>query len=139
MRIAPLPAAEATRLGEAFSAIDPWRAYGYPAAALVELLAASEPGAPRLALYDGSEIIGAAVIRTHWLRGPYLQFLALLPQMQRRGVGSSFLGWMERQARAGGESNLWVAGRGSIRVPFAFTNDTASAASPSSTISSARV
>lgn len=100
---------EALRLGEAIAAIDPWRAYGYPASALRRMLAAHEAGAPRFALLVEGNVVGAAVIRTAWLRGPYLQFLALLPEAQRRGIGTAFLEWMEREARAGDERNLWVA------------------------------
>lgn len=87
----------------------PWSTYGYPAPALASFLGAEEPGAPRLSLSIDGSIIGAAVIRTAWLRGPYLQFLALLPQAQGRGVGSAFVSWMEGEAREGQERNLWVA------------------------------
>jgi diamine N-acetyltransferase len=97
------------RFADDVAAMHPWSTYGYPASALASFLASSEPGAPRLALHLDGSIIGAAVIRTAWLRGPYLQFLALLPAAQGRGVGTAFLGWMEREARAAEERNLWVA------------------------------
>ena len=72
-------------------------------------LAGHEPGAQRLALMLDGEIAGAAVVRPGWLRGPYLQFLAVVPAAQGRGIGSAFIGWMEREARAAKERNLWVA------------------------------
>jgi len=72
------------------------------------MLAAVEPGAPRLSLSLDGTVVGAAVIRTAWLRGPYLQFFAVLPDAQGRGVGAAFLSWMEREARAADERNLWV-------------------------------
>lgn len=107
--IEPLPTSEAHRLGAAFAAIDPWAEYGYPASALSAYLAAHEPGAPRFALMLGSDIAGVAGMRLGWLRGPYMQFLAFLPEFQGRGLGSAVLAWMEREARAGHERNLWVA------------------------------
>ncbi|MBZ0210095.1 MAG: GNAT family N-acetyltransferase [Hyphomicrobium sp.] len=106
--ITPLGAAEGDRLGVVFAAIDPWAAYAYPAAALSRFLAASEPAAQRLQLSLGDDVAGAAVIRTRWLRGPYLQFLAVVPGLQGRGIGSTVLRWMEREARMARERNLWV-------------------------------
>lgn len=107
--LGPLSVDDAHRLGEAVAAIEPWASYGYPATALCRFLAASEPGAPRFALsYEGS-VVGGAVIRTAWLRGPYLQFLAILPDAQRRGLGRAFLEWFEQEARNAEERNLWVA------------------------------
>jgi len=107
--LSPLSEADAQRLGAAFAAIDPWAAYGYAAETLVKFLATVEPGAQRLALtYEGS-VVGAVVIRPAWLRGPYLQFLAILPGAQGQKLGSAFLAWMEREARDAGERNLWVA------------------------------
>jgi diamine N-acetyltransferase len=107
--IAPLPEREARDLGEAFAAIDPWATYAYPAAALVAYLGKHEPGAPRFLLTCGGKVAGAAGLRLAWLRGPYIQFLALLPAFQRRGLGSRILGWLEGETRAAREGNLWVA------------------------------
>jgi len=109
LTIEPLQAADGQRLGIVFAGIDPWAAYGYPAAALSSFLSAAEPGATRFALQLGDDLAGAAVIRPGWLRGPYLQFLAIVPAHQGRGLGSALLAWMEREARAAKERNLWVA------------------------------
>ena len=107
--VEPLVAAEGARLGAVFAGIDPWAAYGYAAATLSAFLAGHEPGAQRLALTIDGETIGTAVVRPGWLRGPYLQFLAVVPGAQGRGIGSAFISWMEREARDAKERNLWVA------------------------------
>ena len=107
--VAPLAPDDGQRLGTAFAAIDPWAAYGYPAAVLARFLAASEPDALRFGLSLDNALAGAAVVRPNWLRGPYLQLLAVLPDAQGRGIGAAFLAWMEREARAANERNLWVA------------------------------
>jgi ribosomal protein S18 acetylase RimI-like enzyme len=109
LAITTLSPGDGARLGAAFAGIDPWAAYGYPPATLAAFLAGSEPGAPRLALRLDGELAGAAVVRSGWLRGPYLQFLAVLPPWQGRGIGTSFVEFMEREARAAQERNLWVA------------------------------
>jgi len=105
----PLPPEAAEQLGTAFAAIDPWARYPYPAAALAGYFAAQEPGAPRFALRCGGELAGCVGVRLNWLRGPYLQFLGILPDFQRRGLGALALAWVEAEARRGAERNLWVA------------------------------
>jgi ribosomal protein S18 acetylase RimI-like enzyme len=107
--ITQLSADEGRQLGAVFASIDPWAAYAYPTAALASFLAVSEPDAPRLKLSLADETVGAAVVRAKWLRGPYLQFLAIVPAWQGRGLGSALLLWLEREARAAGERNIWVA------------------------------
>jgi ribosomal protein S18 acetylase RimI-like enzyme len=107
--VTPLSPLEGTRLGAVFAGIDPWAAYGYAAATLSAFLAGHEPGAQRLALMLDGDTVGAAVVRPGWLRGPYLQFLAVVPDAQGRGIGSAFLSWMESEARTAKERNVWVA------------------------------
>jgi diamine N-acetyltransferase len=99
----------AKALGAGFAAIDPWARYPYPASALEAYFVAQEPGAPRYAIGSGGETIGALGLRLNWLRGPYIQFLGMLPGKQSRGLGGRVLGWVEADARNQGARNIWVA------------------------------
>jgi ribosomal protein S18 acetylase RimI-like enzyme len=108
VRLAPLPREEARRLAEAFASIDPWAKYGYAPERLAAFFSIAELSAPRFALYDGDEIAGVVALRLDWLRGPFLQFLGILPWAQGRGFGSSVMTWIEREARRGAHRNLWV-------------------------------
>ena len=105
----PLDAVLAPVLGEAFAAMDPWAAYPYPAAALVRYLASGTREAPIFALATEGRAVGALGLRLEWLRGPYIQFLGLLPETQGRGIGGLAMAWVEREARRAGARNLWVA------------------------------
>lgn len=96
-------------LGAAFAGMDPWARYPFSADALGAYLAGVESAAPRYVLRIDGVAAGAIGIRTAWLRGPYLQFLGILPDYQSRGAGQLVLAWFEGQARARGERNLWVA------------------------------
>jgi GNAT superfamily N-acetyltransferase len=107
--LAPMTADAAQHLGEAFAAIDPWASYPYPASGIIRYFAASEPGAPRYIIMRDGAMAGAIGIRENWMRGPYLQFLGVLPPYQRHGVGQMALAWFEGTARARRERNLWVA------------------------------
>lgn len=100
--------AAARSLGPAFAQIDPWAYYKFAPDALIEYLAGDEDGAPRFKIVVDGEPAGAIGIRRNWLRGPYLQFLAVLPAFQRHGIGSLCLSWFEREAAVGRAQNLWV-------------------------------
>ncbi len=102
----PLGPADAGSLAQACAAIDPWKRMAYPAETLRHFLSGEEPGLRIYALRRDGELAGGVVIRDPWLKGPYLQFLAVLPQAQGQGVGSAVLSWME--AEAGTARNLWV-------------------------------
>lgn len=107
--LAPLDAASAHHLGTAFAAMSPWADYPYPASALAAYFATSEAGAPRYQIMQSDRIAGVAGLRSGWLRGPYLQFLGILPEFQGHGLGARVLAWFECTAREDGQRNLWVA------------------------------
>ncbi|MGO4683404.1 GNAT family N-acetyltransferase [Hyphomicrobium sp. 2TAF46] len=105
----PMTVEAAESLGSAFAALDPWAHYAYTAATLATFLADAEPGTQRFQIMADQALAGAIVIQSKWFRGPYLQFLGVLPAFHRRGLGRSALGWFESAARADGARNLWVA------------------------------
>jgi GNAT superfamily N-acetyltransferase len=109
VRFEPMTASAAAILGGALAKIDPWALYGYTPAALSAYLAAREADAPRFEIMVDRAIAGAIGIRRNWMRGPYLQFLGILPPYQRQGIGRVALAWFEGEARAQGAQNLWVA------------------------------
>jgi len=94
-------------LAEACAAIDPWAKAGIPASSLIRAFhPVSDAIHPRVIEFE-NQIAGAAIIQHPWLKGPYLQFLAILPSFQRRGIGVSILNWMEKEAGPSSR-NLWV-------------------------------
>lgn len=106
---APIAVTDLLHLAGRMVAMDPWRRYAtYTADGLARYLGHVEPDAPRFLLFQADAAVGAFGVRHAWLRGPYLQFLAVLPEAQRRGVASAVLGWLETDARARGERNLLV-------------------------------
>jgi GNAT superfamily N-acetyltransferase len=103
-----LEPASTARLAEAIVAIPPWSAMDYPAYAMARFLAASGDGACRYLVEAGGVEAGAVSIRHPWLKGPYLELLALLPAFQRRGIGAGIVSWFEQAGRGLGARNLWV-------------------------------
>jgi GNAT superfamily N-acetyltransferase len=103
-----LPPGEPQRLGPVFAGIDPWARLGYTAEAISGYLGTLEKSAPRYAIMVGGEVAAVAGVRLNWLRGPYVQFLGVVPTYQKRKLGSAFLAWLAHEARRHGEHNVWV-------------------------------
>ena len=103
-----LPPGEPQRLGPVFAGIDPWARLGYKAEAISGYLGTLEKSAPRYAIMVGGEVAAVAGVRLNWLRGPYVQFLGVIPSYQKRKLGSAFLAWLAHEAKRHGEHNVWV-------------------------------
>jgi diamine N-acetyltransferase len=106
-QLVPIDASTASSLATAFTDMDPWKRMGYRPDAMAVYLAASEPGTCRRAVVLGGHTIGAVCVRHPWLRGPYLELLALTPQAQGLGLGAAVLDWMGSEV-AGRANSLWV-------------------------------
>lgn len=98
---------EAETIGTRLASMDPWKRLGYGAPALTRYLASPDPGLNRFAAQEAAETIGVICIRFPWLRGPYLELLAVFPVAQGRGAGRALLAWMEEEARLA-SNNLWT-------------------------------
>lgn len=108
LALEPLDPAEAGSLSDTFVGMEPWSRYPFDATALMIYLSGEEAGAPRYAIKAGEQTVGVAGLRLNWLRGPYLQFLALVPQAQGFGLGSLVMEWLDTQTRKAGDFNIWV-------------------------------
>ncbi len=102
-----LPPSEAERIGTRLAAMDPWKRLGYSASALGRFLTNPDPALNRFAVHDANETIGVVCIRFPWLRGPYLELLAIFPEAQGRGAGQAVLAWLEEQTRLR-SNNIWA-------------------------------
>jgi ribosomal protein S18 acetylase RimI-like enzyme len=56
----------------------------------------------------GGAEAGVISVRYPWLKGPYLELLAIFPEFQGRGLGTRVLAWMEQEAIRHEARNLWV-------------------------------
>jgi ribosomal protein S18 acetylase RimI-like enzyme len=106
-RLSPLHFEAIGPLASAIVAMPPWSVMHYSADALARFLAAPD-GATRFLVEIDGKPAGAVSVRFPWLKGPYLELLALLPHVQRRGIGSALLAWFEKEGVRQGARNLWV-------------------------------
>jgi diamine N-acetyltransferase len=107
-RLIALEAHDCAPLAEAITAMPPWSVMNYPADALARFLASADGGVSRYLVEIGGKPAGALSVRYPWLKGPYLELLAILPAYQGAGVGSTILGWFEREAIRLGARSLFV-------------------------------
>jgi GNAT superfamily N-acetyltransferase len=107
--LTPVTREAASALGSSLAAMDPWARYPYSPEALARYLFARELSAPRYAIHAGETLVGAIGLQRDWLRGPYIQFLAFLPEAQGKGYGTRILQWCEEQAVSSQARSLWVA------------------------------
>ena len=107
--IAPLPTDLGAPLATELASMDPWRRYGFTPERLQRFVAEPNPQAPRYLVHDGARILGIVVVKPGWMFGSYLNFLAVLPGAQGRGIGGAVLAWLRSEGLGGVESNECVA------------------------------
>jgi GNAT superfamily N-acetyltransferase len=88
--------------------MEPWSVMAYPAEKLARFLETPDGAASRYCVSAANRDAGVVSVRPRWLKGPYLELLALLPPAQNRGIGSRIMAWFEETALADGARNLWV-------------------------------
>lgn len=102
--IRPLTAAEIPALAEALAQLDPWRRLGFSAAGLAAYLAREDAALTRVVAERDGAPAALLALRKPWLRGPYIELLAVLPAAQGAGLGHALVQW----AAAQGGGNLWA-------------------------------
>lgn len=95
-------------LAEAIAAMPPWSTLDISAETVARVLASDEATARRYAVVAEGMPAGILSVRAPWLRGPYIELLAILPGHQGHGLGSDVLSFVETQALRAGDRNAWV-------------------------------
>ena len=108
VQLLPLKLSSCASLAAGIAAMEPWSVMNYPAETLAAFLASPDAGVSRYVVSVNKEEAGVVSVRHPWLKGPYLELLALLPQAQDQGIGSSIMSWFESTALMHRARNLWV-------------------------------
>lgn len=86
----------------------PWSTLGVSEDSLTSYLAGEDDGAQRYAIAMNGATAGVVCIRFPWLKGPYIELLAVLPGYQGQGIGTAVLSFIETEAMRAGSRNVWV-------------------------------
>lgn len=100
--------AEVGALADWVAAMDPWRRLGIGAAALALYLDRRDPSLHRFVLDRGGTAEGVLALRWPWLRGPFIELLAVAPALQGAGLGRAVVAWAAEAARPVAR-NLWAS------------------------------
>lgn len=100
----PLTAADIVQLAPLLATMEPWRTLGYGAAGLAAYLGRDDGALTRVVVERDGRPVAALALRRPWLRGPYIELLAVLPAAQGRGLGRALVEWAAGQ----GGGNLWA-------------------------------
>jgi GNAT superfamily N-acetyltransferase len=98
---------EAPDLAAELVTIDPWRTLDYQADAMAGYLSRPDPTLMRFTIRSTRETAGVLCLRYPWLKGVYLELLALFPPYQGLGLGREIITWIEARARPQ-TKNFWV-------------------------------
>jgi ribosomal protein S18 acetylase RimI-like enzyme len=98
----------ASLLGPRLAEVGPWMHYRFTGEQMTRGFLRSGDGAIRYQVELDGTPVGAITVRSPWLAGPYLQILALVPEVHDLGIGQRLLAWYEQTAAAGGERQAWL-------------------------------
>jgi ribosomal protein S18 acetylase RimI-like enzyme len=103
----PLAEGEPEQLGHLCAGIDPYRRLGQSAAALTAYLSRPDLALFRFGIETSSGLVGVVAVRSPWLRGPFLEMLAILPGARGLGLGRQTTDWVATDAGRIA-ANLWT-------------------------------
>lgn len=86
---------------------DPWATLAYTRTGLQKYLTVEDPSLRRFGVRGEGGLVGVVAVRHPWLKGPYLELIALREEHRDRGHGSRVMEWFEAEAGRGG-TNAWV-------------------------------
>ena len=99
---------EVQNLAATLVTMDPWRTLDYQADAVALYLKSPDPALIRFTIQASGQPAGLLCLRYPWLKGIYLELLALFPPHQGIGLGREIMTWIEEEIRPHTE-NFWVA------------------------------
>lgn len=94
-------------IAERMATLDPWASMGRPPDSFAAYMTRPMAATFRYALRLDGRPVGFLSLRYPFMRGPYIETIALFPEAQRRGFGRRIVEWMGREVE-GEATNLWL-------------------------------
>jgi len=92
-----------------FANMDPWKRLDFSSNSLAGYFGKTDENLFGFGVILNQNIVGVITVRHPWMRGPYLEFMGLLPSAQNTGIGRQLLSWLESQAKEANQRNIWTA------------------------------
>lgn len=106
MTLRPLTPSDIPALAEALAGIDPWRTLASTPAGLAGYLGREDAALSRMVADRDGRAVAIVTLRQPWLRGPYMEMVAVLPEAQGSGIGRRLVEWAASGHASG--ANLWA-------------------------------
>ncbi|MDR3439551.1 GNAT family N-acetyltransferase [Telmatospirillum sp.] len=103
----PMRDGEAESIGTYCAGVDPYHRLGQSAPALISYLKKDDPALFRFVIELKGTAVGLVAVRSPWLRGPFLEMLALREEARGIGLGGETVDWVADQAGLLA-ANLWT-------------------------------
>lgn len=98
LRLERMSNQHARPLATALSKVTPWCEVPLAEDSLYDHFSIEDQALLRFAIIYGDQCAGVISVRYPWLKGPYLELLGLLPEAQRKGLGTELINWFENEA-----------------------------------------
>lgn len=105
--LAPIDPSAVDGLAERIAALDPWARLGVTPSTWATRITRPSAGAHRFAIERHGVPVGYVAVRHPFLRGPYLETIAIFPEAQRQGLTRRVIDWMAREVEPD-EVDLWL-------------------------------
>ena len=102
-----LEAVDVLVIAETLSKMDPWKTLDYGADELAKHLLITNPLSFRFVISGEAGRIGVVCVSYPWLRGSYLDLLAIFEPFQGMSIGRQVIKWLETQTKIKGK-NIWA-------------------------------
>lgn len=91
---------DAEYIADMLAVMDPWCRMAYTASGLHRYLIRRDPALYRFMVVTSESIAGVVGVRHPWLRGPYLELLAIFPPFQGNAIGRNVINWLAEESRS---------------------------------------
>lgn len=106
--LVPLGPEAIPALAAGVAALDPWKRIGVAPEAWATRMAKTTPGGHRFVLEREGAAVGYLSIRHPFMRGPYLETIAVFAEARGHGIARAVIDWMAAEAAKDGERELWL-------------------------------
>jgi len=104
-KLAPLQPADIQQISEQLAQMHPWQTLGYSATTLSNYLQRDDACLYKYAIVT-EQLAGVLCVRYPWLRGAYIELVAIFPKQQGLGLGHQLIQWLASQLTL--NANLWA-------------------------------
>jgi GNAT superfamily N-acetyltransferase len=104
-QLVPLQPTDITIISEQLAEMHPWQSMNYSVATLANYLQRKDACLYQFAIVT-EHLAGVLCVRYPWLRGAYIELVAIFPTQQRAGIGHDLIQWLTIQLNS--NANLWA-------------------------------